>query len=153
MIFAPFAVAKIGEIAERHPDLRVIVDHMGLNTQWKGKDLAPASMSCSNSLASRTSASKFPVCPATSTKPIRFPLFIGKFAGSSTPSARNGFFGAPIFPNHLALIAAPSHFYRGTRFSLGEKGMDHGPRPRPMAQLAAGKSAVRRSLEATIPAH
>lgn len=41
MIFAPFAVAKIGEIAGRHPALRVIVDHMGLNTQWKGKDLAP----------------------------------------------------------------------------------------------------------------
>jgi predicted TIM-barrel fold metal-dependent hydrolase len=41
MIFAPFAVAKIGEIAERHPGLRVIVDHMGLNTQWKGKDLTP----------------------------------------------------------------------------------------------------------------
>lgn len=41
MIFAPFAVQKIGEIAERHPNLRVIVDHMGLNVQWKGKDLAP----------------------------------------------------------------------------------------------------------------
>ena len=41
MIFAPFAVAKIGEIAERHPGLRVIVDHMGLNVRWKGKDLAP----------------------------------------------------------------------------------------------------------------
>jgi predicted TIM-barrel fold metal-dependent hydrolase len=41
MIFAPFAVAKIGEIAARHPGLRVIVDHMGLNVQWKGKDLAP----------------------------------------------------------------------------------------------------------------
>jgi len=41
MIFAPFAVEKIGEIAERHPGLRVIVDHMGLNVQWRGKDLAP----------------------------------------------------------------------------------------------------------------
>jgi len=41
MIFAPFAVAYIGKIAERHPGLRVIVDHLGLNTQWKGKDLAP----------------------------------------------------------------------------------------------------------------
>ena len=39
MIFAPFCVGKIGEIAERHPGLRVIVDHMGLNVQWKGKDL------------------------------------------------------------------------------------------------------------------
>ncbi len=41
MIFAPFAVAKIGAIAEHHPGLRVIVDHMGLNVQWRGKDLAP----------------------------------------------------------------------------------------------------------------
>ena len=42
MIFAPFAVEKIGLIAKRHPGLRVIVDHMGLNVQWKGKDLAPS---------------------------------------------------------------------------------------------------------------
>jgi predicted TIM-barrel fold metal-dependent hydrolase len=40
-VFLFFAVAKIGAIAERHPRLRVIVDHMGLNVQWKGKDLAP----------------------------------------------------------------------------------------------------------------
>ena len=41
MIFAPFAVAAIAKIAERHPGLRVIVDHMGLNVQWRGKDLTP----------------------------------------------------------------------------------------------------------------
>ena len=41
MIFAPFAVEKIGLIAMRHPGLRVIVDHMGLNVQWKGKPLGP----------------------------------------------------------------------------------------------------------------
>lgn len=41
MIFAPFAVAAVGKIAERHPGLRLICDHMGLNTQWKGKDLTP----------------------------------------------------------------------------------------------------------------
>ena len=41
MIFAPFAVAAIGKIAQRHPGLRVIVDHMGLNVQWRGKDLTP----------------------------------------------------------------------------------------------------------------
>jgi predicted TIM-barrel fold metal-dependent hydrolase len=41
MIFAPFAVERIVEIAERHSGLRVIVDHMGLNVQWKGKDLTP----------------------------------------------------------------------------------------------------------------
>ena len=41
MIFAPFAVEKIGEVAHRHAGLRLIVDHMGLNVQWKGKPLGP----------------------------------------------------------------------------------------------------------------
>ena len=41
MIFAPFAVEKIGQIAEHYPGLRVIVDHMGLNVKWKGKPLGP----------------------------------------------------------------------------------------------------------------
>lgn len=41
MVFSPFNVAAIGKIAEGHPGLRLIVDHMGLNVQWKGKDLAP----------------------------------------------------------------------------------------------------------------
>ncbi len=42
MVFAPHAVAKLGEIAERHPGLRLIVDHMGLSTSLKGKLLDPA---------------------------------------------------------------------------------------------------------------
>lgn len=42
MLFAPFAVPKIGEIAERHPGLRLIIDHMGLNLNFKGKPLGPA---------------------------------------------------------------------------------------------------------------
>jgi L-fuconolactonase len=42
MVFAPFAVPKIGRIAERHPDLRLIVDHMGLNVRLRGKPLGPA---------------------------------------------------------------------------------------------------------------
>src|SRR4030095_11096454 len=41
MVFAPLAGEKIGKIPELHPGLRVIVDHMGLNVQWRGKDLAP----------------------------------------------------------------------------------------------------------------
>jgi L-fuconolactonase len=42
MVFAPHAVLKLGEIAERHPGLRMIIDHMGLSTALKGKPLAPA---------------------------------------------------------------------------------------------------------------
>jgi predicted TIM-barrel fold metal-dependent hydrolase len=42
MAFAPHAVQRLGEIAERHPGLRLIVDHMGLSSELKGKPLGPA---------------------------------------------------------------------------------------------------------------
>src|SRR5205809_2659710 len=42
MAFAPQAVPKLGEIAERHPGLRLIIDHMGLSTALKGQPLGSA---------------------------------------------------------------------------------------------------------------
>jgi L-fuconolactonase len=42
MVFAPQAVPKLGEIAERHPGLRVIIDHMGLSSELRGRPLGPA---------------------------------------------------------------------------------------------------------------
>jgi len=42
MAFAPDAVPKLGEVAERHPGLRLIVDHMGLSSALRGKSLEPA---------------------------------------------------------------------------------------------------------------
>jgi predicted TIM-barrel fold metal-dependent hydrolase len=39
MAHAPNDVPKIGEIAERHPGLRIIIDHMGLNSTLRGKPL------------------------------------------------------------------------------------------------------------------
>jgi predicted TIM-barrel fold metal-dependent hydrolase len=42
MAFAPHAVPKLGEIAERHPGLRMIIDHMGLSSSLRGKPLGPA---------------------------------------------------------------------------------------------------------------
>jgi len=42
MVFAPQSVSKIGEIAARHPRLRLIIDHLGLSTEMKGKALMPA---------------------------------------------------------------------------------------------------------------
>lgn len=39
MAFAPHAVPKLGEVAERHPGLRLIIDHMGLSSALKGKSL------------------------------------------------------------------------------------------------------------------
>jgi len=42
MTFAPHAVPKLEEIAEQHPGLRMIIDHMGLNSNLRGKSLEPA---------------------------------------------------------------------------------------------------------------
>src|SRR5206468_5603613 len=42
MAFAPSAVPKLGDIAERHPGLRMIIDHMGLNSALRGKSLEPS---------------------------------------------------------------------------------------------------------------
>ncbi len=42
MTLAPADVPKLGEIAERHPGLRLIVDHMGLNSVLRGKPLDPS---------------------------------------------------------------------------------------------------------------
>jgi predicted TIM-barrel fold metal-dependent hydrolase len=42
MAMAPNDVPKLGEIAEHHPGLRLIVDHMGLNSVLRGKPLAPS---------------------------------------------------------------------------------------------------------------
>ena len=42
MAFAPNDVPKLREIAERHPGLRLIIDHMGLGSGLRGKSLEPA---------------------------------------------------------------------------------------------------------------
>lgn len=42
MVLAPHALAKLGEIAACHPGLRLIIDHMGLNSALRGKPLEPA---------------------------------------------------------------------------------------------------------------
>lgn len=39
MTLAQGQVPKLGEVAERHPGLRLIVDHMGLNSALRGKPL------------------------------------------------------------------------------------------------------------------
>jgi L-fuconolactonase len=39
MAFAPHAVPRLREIAERRPGLRLIIDHMGLSSALKGKSL------------------------------------------------------------------------------------------------------------------
>lgn len=42
MAFAPNAVPRLGAIAERHPGLRMVIDHLGLSSALRGKTLEPA---------------------------------------------------------------------------------------------------------------
>ena len=97
MVFAPFAVEKIGEIAERHPGLRVIVDHMGLNVQWRGKDLAPGVDVLLKFARLENVAVKASCLPCYVDEPYPFPRSIRRFGGSSKPSVRSAFSGALIF--------------------------------------------------------
>ena len=41
MVFAPDEIPKVGEIAARHPGLRLIIDHLGLSSDVKGAPLGP----------------------------------------------------------------------------------------------------------------
>jgi len=41
MVLAPQALPRLGEVAKRHPGLRLAIDHMGLNSSLVGKPLAP----------------------------------------------------------------------------------------------------------------
>lgn len=73
MIFVPFAVAKIGAIAERHPGLRLIVDHMGLNVRFKGKPLGPGVDVVLNFARFKNVAVKASCLPCYVDEPYPFP--------------------------------------------------------------------------------
>ena len=109
MIFAPFAVAKIGEIAERHPGLRVIVDHMGLNVQWKGKDLGPGIDVLLKFARMNNVGVKASCLPCYVAEPYPFPHCIRRSVALSTPSVRKEFSGAPICRRCPAATVKPSH--------------------------------------------
>jgi predicted TIM-barrel fold metal-dependent hydrolase len=73
MAFAPHNVAKLGEIAERHPGLRLIVDHLGLSSALRGKPLAPAIDSLLKLSRLSNVAVKASALPCYVTEPYPFP--------------------------------------------------------------------------------
>ena len=111
MIFAPFAVAKIG--ADRRAPSRPARDrrpHGAQRTVERQRSWHPASMSCSNSRALRTSESKLPVSPATSTKPYPFPTLHPQIRRVVDAFGRaTNFLGHRSVADALQLTAKPSH--------------------------------------------
>ena len=148
MIFAPFAVAAIGKIAERHPGLRVIVDHMGLNVQWRGKDLTPGVdlLAHLRPPAQRRGQSFLPALlrrrelsishPASADSPGRRCVWPATHHVGHRPFAVAGYLPAKRHAVH-----------RGVRVSFGERQrMDHGQESRALAALAC---LARRELDRT----
>ncbi len=73
MAFAPNSVAKLGEIAERHPGLRLIIDHMGLSSALRGKSLEAAVATVIKLARLKNLAVKVSALPCYVDEPYPFP--------------------------------------------------------------------------------
>jgi len=73
MTFAPNDVPKLLEVAERHPGLRMIVDHMGLSSALRGKSLEPAVTEVIKFARLKNVAVKVSALPCYVDEPYPFP--------------------------------------------------------------------------------
>jgi L-fuconolactonase len=73
MTLAPVDVPKLGDVAERHPGLRLIVDHMGLNSVLRGKDLRPSVDAVIKLARHKNLAVKVSALPCYVDEPYPFP--------------------------------------------------------------------------------
>ncbi len=73
MSLAPADVPKLGEIAERHPGLRLVIDHMGLNSVLRGKPLEPAVENVIKLARLKNVAVKVSALPCYVDEPYPFP--------------------------------------------------------------------------------
>ena len=73
MALAPNDVPKFGEIAERHPGLRLIVDHMGLNSVLRGKSLTASVDNVVKLARHKNIAVKVSALPCYVDEPYPFP--------------------------------------------------------------------------------
>ena len=73
MAFAPNSVTKLGAVAERHPSLRLIIDHMGLSSALRGKSLEPAVANVVKLARLKNVAVKVSALPCYVDEPYPFP--------------------------------------------------------------------------------
>ena len=73
MTLAPADVPKLGEVAERHPGMRLIVDHMGLNSVLRGTDLTPSVDTVIKLARHQNMAVKVSALPCYVNEPYPFP--------------------------------------------------------------------------------
>lgn len=74
MIFAPYLTAELREIAERHPDLRLTIDHLGIFADLRDREIVPV-IDDTLTLASLDNvAVKASSLPCLVTEPYPWPL-------------------------------------------------------------------------------
>lgn len=73
MALAPNDVPGLGEVAERHPGLRLIIDHMGLNSALRGKPLGPSVDNVLKLARLKNLAVKVSALPCYVAEPYPFP--------------------------------------------------------------------------------
>jgi L-fuconolactonase len=73
MTFAPNNVPKLLEVAEQHPGLRMIIDHMGLSSALRGKALGPAITETLKFARLKNVAVKVSALPCYVDEPYPFP--------------------------------------------------------------------------------
>ena len=86
---------EVGQVAERHPRLKLIIDHLGRPSGTKDAPRGPTSTSCWRWRSIRTSPSRPPARRAIRASPIRIATSTATCARSTTRSAPSACSGAP----------------------------------------------------------
>ena len=101
MTFAPNDVPKLLEVAERHPGLRMIIDHMGLSSALRGKSLGPAITDTLKFARLKNVAVKVSALPCYVDEPYPIPE-----AASDRAPRRRRFWPTALFLGHRS-VASP----------------------------------------------
>ena len=124
--------AQVVRIAERHPQLTLIVDHMGVTSDVvKAGKLAGAIDQTLFLPSTRMFPSSCQQLPTIQWNPIPSAIFFRIFGGCSTLMARNVATGGPTSPTVSKGYIPSAHypFHRGTAVPIGGgQGLDHGTR-------------------------
>ena len=99
MCFAPGRVSLLAPIAEKHPQLALILNHMGLTAAMLKDNKVEEAVGQAVALAKYPNVSvKMSASPGISRSPIRSATSPVTSSACSTPTARSAAIGAPISP-------------------------------------------------------
>ena len=132
-VFTPYQTAKLGPIAERHPELTLIIDHMGLTLAMAKDGSVPAAIDQAVALAKYPNVSvKVSASPGVSNEPYPFrdvAVHLQRVFEAYGP--RRCYWGSDLTNTFSKgpVPAAHHPFHRGAQLPLGARqGLGDGPR-------------------------